>query len=239
MTNIRTTKNSKGKTLYNAKDICEAAGVSWRGKETMAGLKPGSDYFLLKAPLQVSPTVCSETWHYVFTDKGVTELTKNKGVDNPLKTVTIKNVTEVENNKTIGQLVAQVKNLKSIVADLLVRIDEIETNQVDKDISDDIVTEEPPEISDEAARQEIRQLTADYAKKLAAQHGVSKSDMSVFYDLTFNILYTKYKYKYKIDIKKEADQADKSGLQIAEDYGILQHLLLLARNVLKTKQETK
>lgn len=236
---IRTTKNTDGNLLYNAMDICHAVGVSWRGKASLSDLKENKDFVKIKAPLQINNTTVAEVSHYAMTKKGVTKFCANKGADATaalIKGNILKSTTENTSEKRLTDLEEQVSKLKEIVATMMPthpKVKLLEALGVDKATENATVN---TEVDCATSRTELRTICLDHAKWLAEQHGVTEQkDMGIFYDLTFNLLYTKYKYKTNFDIKKEADSQNKTGLQIAQDYGIIHELLAFAKTILKTQ----
>lgn len=228
MVTIRTTTDEKGKIAYNAKDICKAIGVSWRGKHSLTGLKP-THFSLTKAPVQLTDKVIASVKHYVMTEAGVGALCKLHDVDNPVQATTVKSTVETSSSKRIDELENTVKSLKLLVAEMIAK-DQPAADNVDKTATEAKVTKK---IMPHEARVEIRNLCVEYAKKLADNHGITATrDRGIFYDLTFNLLYTKYKQKTNIDIKSLAAQSSKTGLQIAQDYGIVVDLLAFAKETL-------
>lgn len=236
--NIRTTKSSKGAIMYNASDICQAIGKRWNGKATLSlpSLKNGKDFELVSAPLQVSGNSVVTVKHYAISASGVTKLCKKHKVENPLASVvTLNSPNTAILNKKVADLETEMKELKGLLSVLM-----------HKSVTEAKPAESPAQPKGEAGGSEgsvqesveratIRALCTNFAKKLAKDFGNEGKDLGTYHDITYTLLYSRYKSKTNFDIKKEAEDQNKTGLQIAQDYGILGDLLKFTKELFNSK----
>lgn len=96
----------------------------------------------------------------------------------------------------------------------------------------------------ETARNQLHEICTEYARNLAKGIG-SGTNPNIFYDLTWNTLYSKFKKHSpnRIDIKARADkQSTKLGhkvsaLQVAQEQGLAIELLKLAKELFATNNK--
>ena len=221
MTNIRTT-TQEGKTFYNAKDVFDSLGVHWAGRSSLNKIKAG-EFKMVKAPIAIGDgTKTTTAWHYTLTEKGVKQLCKTRKLDNPLNSNKLVVNEQVVKNNEVAELKEQVQQLKQLFASAMMQTKSLHIPAN----SDTVVHVELTE------RAQIRSLVITHAKAKAAELGVTRSeDMNIFYDLSFNLLYNKYKQLRNFDIKQQADKLDISGLELAQNYGIISDLLKVAKEL--------
>lgn len=220
MNTIRTTQTAEGATLYSAKDIFNSLGLHWGGKESLAKLKKNS-WMMVKAPIAITGGV-STIKHYGMTEGAVKQLCKKRKLTNPLAEVKIQSSEQGTTDKKVAALEAQVSQLKNLFASAIMGNKNLQT-EVKQDIVD---------VSELSARDQIRALVVAHAKAKAAEFEVTRTqDMGIFYDLSFKLLYEKYKQKRNFDIKDLADKENISGLALAQNYGIITDLLSVAKEI--------
>jgi hypothetical protein len=220
---IRISKTETGEALYNASDICKSVSLPWNGRRSLPDkLKPNKDFRFIKSALAINDNTSTKVKHYVMTEAGVNKLCKIKKVENPLKKInTLKTAEDVTQHNEIKDLREKFGLLCNVVANLLIgkKVDFAQDNAT--------IIDPVPEIP---ARVQLRQICVDKAKALAAAHGITDScDMGVYYEMVFNLLYTKYKQQTQIDLKNLAKQKNTTGLQIADDLGLMDNLLTFAK----------
>lgn len=140
-----------------------------------------------------------------------------------VSSVKVKQKKKQASTSRISRLEGQVRNLKAIVSDLVYN----EFDKGNKWLTVDSTVD--PKLSN---REKIKAICAAHAETMAKSYGVTDSkDFGTFYDITFSLLYTRFRYTHKFDIKALADKQNKTGLQIAEEYGLLDKLLVLTQKL--------
>ena len=210
-TTIRATKVS-GKTLYNASDVFKTLGLYWGGQDSMVNIKP-SYYKVVKSSSTTGKGKTSTSWHYALTDKGVEQLCKKHKKANPLPYIKVEDTSNVSQERELAKVKEDLRQLKMIFGSAIMG----DKSLPNKDKNATILTG--------TLRDQIRTLTTEHAQSKAKELGVTKSkDMGMFFDLSFNLLYNTFAKTNKIDIKRMADAQGISGLQVAEDLGLLYEL---------------
>lgn len=220
MKTIRTTRTSEGTTLFNAKDIFESLGIYWNGKESLSKLKKNS-WQMVKAPVAISSGVTT-LWHYGMTEDAVKQLCKKRKLENPLDSAKLQSGEQATAIKEVAELKVQVEQLKRLFASSIIADKSLQNEQEEAKL----------DVSELTAREQIRALVVAHAQRKAGEFGITRQgDMKIFFDLSFKLLYEKYKQKRNFDIKTLADQEKLSGLQLAQNYGIITDLLSVAKEI--------
>lgn len=202
------------KTLYKASDVFNAIGAYWGGKSSLNGFTK-NHFTSVTGPVKSAGGKVSTNCFYALTEKGVEKLCKKHDVTNPLITSVLSSTEQVQTNSEVEKLKREMAALKSVFAATLTKTLQNQPGEI--------------RIIDPNHRVQIRNLVGNFAKTKAAELNVTRTaDMGIFYDLSFKKLYDTYKQERDFDIKSAADDQGISGLQLAEEYGIIDDLLEVA-----------
>lgn len=227
MTTVRTTTSSTGETWYNAKDIFEAIGKSYHGHRSLAKLSSKQ----VSQAHEIAGNKAKRK-HYMLTDKGVASLCRSRKVANPISTVSFQAKETEKLAPKLEELTSTVNALKQLIAGMLAK--DIKPSTAINPVDSKPITSKLKNGSE--IRAALRERCITYAKQLAESHNITDTrDIGIFYDLTYNLLYTKFKQKTGFDIKKVAHEQGTTGLKVALDFGLIDDLYTCAKETLEIK----
>lgn len=218
----------KSVTYYRASDVFTSLGLKWDGQKSLvtAGLKNKVDYDFVKGTKVNHNGVTCNYYYFGLTKKGLAKLQKqNKKVVVPVDTATVTDSTKLSTAKEIEKLKEQLSTFKNLFAASLT-------------INKALLTPPTKFVEDNADmddREAIRTIVNAYASAKCTELGINGGkDAELIHELMYKKLYSIFHQTNGVDIQNyaAASKTKTSGLQAAEDLGLLAPLRRVAETLL-------
>lgn len=208
------------KNVYSAQDVFTSIGLPWSSKKSLKDLKQGQHFKKVKVGNVNANKVVSRTEMYVLTEPGVTKITSLHKKASPIPAVTITtNAAPQKTANEVESLKAELNKVKLLLANITFNKAALPNTgaefKLDKTLS---------------PKDQIKAIVSNHAERQAAALGITdKADFGVFYEMSYAILYQRYKQLNNLDANNTGIPGSK--LAAVDQLGHINGLLTLAKKL--------